>query len=162
MFGLSLEAIISIVVSFLIDFFVFLFSFLKNRKFKRDCLSDVQFKDDFIAKLRILPELIYQANIMYPYHGDGDKRFRYVCTTLFSDVSFTMEEQNMLSQMIEEILLCDKFDKLPRDTQVVEPKKEFFYEKKNNEKAEGQADLLANCASDTKHEPFTSIISRRY
>ena len=46
MFGLSIEAVISIAVSFIIDFLVFLVSFLKNRKFKRDCLADLNFKDD--------------------------------------------------------------------------------------------------------------------
>lgn len=92
--------------------------------------------------LLLLPDLIYKANILYPYHGDGEKRLKYVYVNFLqlSGLNDTPGLYSWFYSFVRGILDCDKVEKLSRDTQDFEPKKEI-YEKEKDEKIERSEDL---------------------
>lgn len=101
-----------------------------------------------------MPQWIRDANILYPYHGDGKKRFDYVYQKSLDFFKVEHSELNRMfvSDCIDEILDADKIEKIIRDTQEIEPKKEFCYEKKEDETIEGSHDLCPDGKEDQSAE----------
>lgn len=72
--------------------------------------------NDFVSFLSSLPNLISEANVLYPLHGDGEKRFEYVYLRSISQLTdpdlklyFSPE---VVRDYVDLILSCDKFKKI--------------------------------------------------
>lgn len=160
-FVYSIEFILAIVAAVI--------AFIQSLRFK-NVRSDNNYLTE-ISKLAFtenqffscLPEWIKCANILYPCHGDGEKRFEFVyhkALELFGKEDPGKIIYSFVYGCVNAILDSDKFEKISRDTQVIEPKKEF-YEKKENVAIERSQDLRQNGEENQSAECSARYVSRR-
>ncbi len=151
-------------------FFGFIVAFIKSRRsasFKSE--NDSLLKgSSLLAKnlnfFTILPDLINSANILYPIHGQGDKRFEYVYERALHifDCKDTDYFRSKIFSAVDSVLNADKFEKIfyPVDTQGLEPKKEF-YETKKDVKVERPESLCQDGEENKSAQCSARYVSRR-
>ncbi len=112
----------------------------------------------------ILPDLINSANILYPIHGQGDKRFDYVYERVLYllNCEDSPELRADVSLAVDSVLNADNFEKIfyPVDTQGLEPKKEL-YEKKKDVEVERSESLCQNGEENKSAQCSARYVSRR-
>ncbi len=110
----------------------------------------------------MLPSLINTANILYPIHGQGNKRFDYVYQRALQILGCedSPDLHSEVSHAVNFVLLCDKFEKISRDTLEQEPKKDL-YETKKNVEVERPESLRKNCEENKSLECGARYVSRR-
>ena len=145
-------------------------AFIKSRRLAALKCNNDSLLDGFslLAKklnfYTILPDLINSANILYPIHGQGDKRFEYVyerALHLFG-CEDSYEFRSEVSEAVDSVLNADNFEKIfyPVDTQVLEPKKEL-YEKKKDVKVERPESLCQDGKENKSAQCSARYVSRR-
>lgn len=155
-------------IEFFLAFVASVVAFLKSRR-----SSDLEIEKRLLSSkysdlgsrqraLLLLPDLIYKANILYPYHGDGEKRFNYVYVNILqlSGLNDSSSLHSWVYRLVKGILDCDKVEKISRDTQEIEPKKEL-YETEKNASEERSQDLLQNVQKDESYQCGTCYVPRR-
>lgn len=127
------------VIEFVLAIVGAVFAFVKSRRAsdletEKKLLSSKYFeRGKKLSYYGLLPTMVRSANILYPVHGDGKKRFEYVYEQV-RRILGCEDSQELRTEVffaVQSILNADKLKKIPRDTQVIEPKKEFYEEKKD-------------------------------